>query len=197
MTRLTAALVLIAGLVVAGCSPDGGRPTALDDPSLSKGGARGEAPQFMRRDARAPGFRGDVASFRATAGSAASIMVHFADGSPFAAFRVSAETLTGATLHGRPIAEGEAVEITLSQVDPWHFTVELQPAGLRFNPAAPAELIFFYRHANAVRRGSPAVWKQERLDAPWERVGGSDDPDFRTLHAALDGFTRYAVAYGN
>ena len=170
-------------------------------------GARMEAPAslaaqkqtentFLERAPGAPEFRVDVVSIDARAGRATSDTLRFANGEPFAALRLDAETMRNATLHGVPVPSGTGVRITLVRAHRGRFVVELQPSGLRFNPDAPARLTFFHRHS-APRKAALQLWKQESDDAAWERVPGAGRADAGSFSASIGGFTKYAVASGN
>lgn len=192
---LRAAALLVAGLLAA-CAPDSPR-TAVPSGAAAAADAPGQALGFLRRGPAAPPFHDEEAVLHGVAGLGGEVTLRFADGSPFATFRVGAETLRGATLRGAPLADGTPVRIRMAPADGERFVVVLEPAGLRFNPAAPAELVFHYRHALPGRaRGAPEVWRQEAPGEAWQRVGGTSDPQAGTLRAPLDGFTRYAAAYG-
>lgn len=151
---------------------------------------------FLQRAAHAPEFAAEAVVIEARAGTASADTLRFADGEPFVALQLDAATMSGATLHGAPVPHGTAVNITLARADHGRFVAELQPSGLRFNPAAPARLTFFYRNA-APRRSPLQLWKQEHDAAPWERVAAADRADERIFTATIDGFTKYAVASGN
>lgn len=188
-----ASLALV--LAAAACA-EGGRDAATP-PTLPAVAAAAPAPEarFLRRAPGAPAFARDAAVLEAAAGAAGEATLRFADGSPLAAFRVTGESLRGATIGGRPLLPGETVRITLASADPARFVVSLEPSGLVFNPAAPAELVVFHRHADARgARGPLAAWKQEKDGEPWTRVAGSDEPG--RFRISVGGFTKYAVASG-
>ena len=178
----------IAMLMAAGCG-DVSRVAA----PASVAARRPAESAFLQRAAHAPEFAAGAVSIEARAGVPSADTLRFSDGEPFVALEIDAATLRGATLHGAPVA---SVTITLARADRGRFVAELQPSGLRFNPQAPARLTFFYRNA-AARRSPLQLWKQEHDAAPWERVDGADRAGERIFTAAIDGFTKYAVASGN
>lgn len=151
---------------------------------------------FLQRAANAPEFAAGAVSIEARAGAASADTLRFSNGEPFVALEIGDATMRGATLHGAPVPAGTSVTITLARADRGRFVAEFQPSGLRFNPAAPARLTFFYRNA-AARRSPLQLWKQEHDAAPWERVDGADRAGERIFTATIDGFTKYAVASGN
>ena len=175
-------------MAAAGCG-DAGRVAA----PASAAARRPAESAFLQRAAHAPEFAAGAVSIEARAGVPSADTLRFSDGEPFVALEIDAATLRGATLHGAPVA---SVTITLARADRGRFVAELQPSGLRFNPRAPARLTFFYRNA-AARRSPLQLWKQEHDAAPWERVDGADRAGERIFTAAIDGFTKYAVASGN
>jgi hypothetical protein len=183
--------VLLLAAWVGGCGDVSGAgvsaPTAPAAQRQAEGG-------FLERAAGAPEFGVEVVAIEARAGVAASDTLRFANGEPYVALHLDAATMRGATLRGAPVTE---VRITLARASHGRFVAELQPSGLRFNPAAPARITFFHRHAAPRRSAALQLWRQERDDAPWERVGGLGRADERAFTAPIDGFTKYAVASGN
>lgn len=190
--RLGAALALLLAGPACDRAPSVTAPL-VPEAELSKAQ---NALRFVHRDAKAPPFARARASFVAVAGEGNEMTIHFADGSPLATFRVGPESLRDATLGGARLAAGDTVRITLQMADGSRFLVDLQPSGLRFNPEAPAELVFHYRHAAAVRHPDRlTVWRQESEGDPWTRLGGTPSPETLTLSAPIDGFTRFAMSH--
>lgn len=183
------ALLLAAG----GCGDVSGAP--MEAPSSLAAQKQTES-TFLERAADAPEFDADVVTIDARAGRAAADTLRFANGEPFAALQLDAETMRNATLRGVPVPRGTGVRITLARASRGRFVVEFQPSGLRFNPDAPARITFFHRHANP-RRAALQLWKQESDDAAWERLPGAARTDAASVSAPIDGFTKYAVASGN
>lgn len=199
MIRFVRAAALASALLFAGCSGEGAPVTAPPEASPARVDGSRPTVGFVHRAADAPSFSGEVVGLDAVAGRAGEVTLRFADGSPYATFRVAPETLRGATLRGEPIPAGTVVRISMRAVDPQRFVVDLQPSGILFNPHAPAELEFAFRHAAPERApGRFSVWRQESPGEPWHRVDPvSEDPQAKTLRAKLYGFTRYALATGH
>lgn len=198
MFRALRTTAVLAALLLAACSGET-RPVAPGEISAMENRAAQQGPEFVRRNRTAPEFQLETVTLAAVAGRGGEITLRFRDGSAYATFRVTPETMRGATLQGRPVPVGTAVEITMRPVDGDQFIVDLQPSGLRFNPRAPAELEFASRHAAvALRAGALGIWKQEDPEQPWGRVSPvEEDAQQATVRAKLDGFTRYALASGH
>ena len=183
--------VLLLAVMAGGCGDvSGARMEAPPGPAAQRQ-AEGE---FLERAAGSPEFGVEVVVIDARAGSAASDTLRFANGEPFVALRLDEETLRGATLRGVRVTE---VRITLARASHGRFVAEFQPSGLRFNPAAPARITFFHRHSAPRRSPALQLWRRERDDAPWERVGAPVRAGADPFTAPIDGFTKYAVASGN
>jgi hypothetical protein len=93
-------------------------------------------------------------------------------------------------------------------VDPAQMLFELEPSGLKFNPAVPAELKIHYDHADGdlnddgVSDGEDtaiestlAIWRQENPGDPFVRLASVLSLDLDEAEAELTGFSRYALAY--
>lgn len=180
-------------LLAAGCGDVSG--VRMEAPSARAAQKQTES-TFLERAAGAPEFSANVVSIDARAGHTTADTLRFANGEPYAALELDAETMRNATLHGAPVPRATGVRITLVRAHRGRFVVELQPSGLRFNPDAPARLTFFPRHA-APRKAALQVWKQESDDAAWERVPGAGRSEAGSIRASIGGFTKYAVASGN
>jgi hypothetical protein len=85
---------------------------------------------------------------------------------------------------------------------------DLQPTGLKFSPADPAELKIHYDHANGdlnddgVSNGlddalerTLAIWRQENPGEPFVRLVSVLTIETDEADAELTGFSRYALAY--
>jgi hypothetical protein len=198
MMRAARIPILLSVLLAVACSGETPHAPAPGEIPPSRVEAVQQRPEFVPRGAASPAFEEEAVRLSATAGVGGEVTLRFRDGSPYATFRVAPETMRGATLQGRPVPAGTSVEITLRPVDPHRFIVDLQPSGLRFNPRAPAELEFAFRHAAASQRSPLTVWKQEGPGDPWSRIGPAEaDGETKTLRVGLDGFTRYALATGH
>lgn len=113
---------------------------------------------------------------------------------------------------GTPIVEGDTVLITVT-ADPVNLKVQLEPSGLQFNPAEPAELRFWYTLANPDFNGDGVVnsldddierdrlgfWMRpgaENSGEDWQLLGAviHDLPDKR-FRADVLHFSGYVVAW--
>jgi hypothetical protein len=153
-----------------------------------------------------------VDSFYAKKGQDREIRIYFQDevggsGEEFFRLLVSAPSLlTGPD--GSPFQAGDSVLIHVRVVDPTRILFELEPAGLTFDPARPAELKIRYAHADddfnedGSVDGSDdqieqqlAIWRQETLTDPFVRLGSITELTLEEIDADIVGFTRYAIAY--
>lgn len=109
---------------------------------------------------------------------------------------------------GTPFAVGDSILITVTVVDVQQILFDLQPSGLRFDPAKPAELDIEYQQAgdDYDRDGDVdaeddaietelAIWRQEVVGGVFERLGSVKFEDLKEIDVELTGFTRYAIAY--
>lgn len=129
------------------------------------------------------------------------------EGEEYVRLRIDANSLL-ALPNGDAIVPGDSVRITLSVVDPTEMLFDLQPTGLKFNPADPAELKIHYDHANGdlnhdgtsdsrddVIERMLAIWRQESLTDPFVRLTSVLTIETNEVNADLTGFSRYALAY--
>jgi hypothetical protein len=129
------------------------------------------------------------------------------EGEEYVRLRIDANTLL-ALPNGDAIPPGDSVLITLTVVDPTEMLFDLQPTGLKFNPADPAELKIHYDHANGdlnddgVSNGlddalerTLAIWRQENPGDPFVRLVSVLTIETDEANAELTGFSRYALAY--
>lgn len=109
---------------------------------------------------------------------------------------------------GTPFAVGDSILITVTVVDPQEILFELEPSGLAFDPAEPAELEIDYGEADTdfnhdglvdaeddVIESELSVWRQELPGGPFEKVASVLIEEFTEIKADLLGFSRYAIAY--
>ena len=109
---------------------------------------------------------------------------------------------------GSPFAVGDSILVSVTVVDAQLILFDLQPSGLRFDPAKPAELDIEYEEAgddydqdgDVDARDDEietelAIWRQESVGAPFERLGSARFEDLKEIDVELTGFTRYAIAY--
>jgi hypothetical protein len=151
-------------------------------------------------------------SFYAVRGEDKELRIYFQDdqggqGEEYLRLRIDAPTLL-ALPDGTPVAVGDSVLIHVRVVDPAEMLFELQPSGLMFNPAVPAELKIRYDHANGdfnddgvsdsedtVIESTLAIWRQENPGDPFVRLSSVLTSDLAEAEAKLTGFSRYALAY--
>jgi hypothetical protein len=109
---------------------------------------------------------------------------------------------------GTPFGLGDSVFISLVWVGSDSILFHLEPTGLRFNPAKPAELKIEYDHAGTDLDGDGDtdaedaeveqrldIWRQATPADDYERVGTAKLEDQDEIEAKLNGFSRYAIAY--
>jgi hypothetical protein len=109
---------------------------------------------------------------------------------------------------GNLIANGDSVFIYVKWVGSDSILFDLQPAGLIFDPAKPAELQIEYGEAtedlnhdgrvdaeDSTIEHELDIWRQEKPGDPFVRVGTGKAEDVNEIEAKLNGFSRYAIAY--
>ena len=166
---------------------------------------------FARADEDAPPLDALEVSFWARPGQTRSAAIRYV-GIPAGKYQLCMEFLVpaGSLLRhpdGRAVQPGDSVRITVRVVDPEAFRFEFSPAGLGFDPANPARLRvttwWTDRDYNGDGRRdrederleeNQAIWRQEAVGQPWERVRTERDDELHELRASIPGFTRYAVA---
>jgi hypothetical protein len=153
-----------------------------------------------------------VDSFYAKRGEDRELRIYFQDtgggqGEEYLRLRVDAATLL-ALPDGTPVAQGDSVLIHVRVEDPTEMLFELEPSGLRFNPAAPARLKIHYDHADGDLNDDGlvdasdstietrlAIWRQESPGDPFVRLSSVLSLELDEVEADLTGFSRYALAY--
>ena len=150
----------------------------------------------------APPLLADTTTFTACQGQGAEGRLVFNDGSGGEGEEFARLTLDGASLlakpDGTPFTPGECVQITMALDDPTQILVRLEPSGLRFDPAHPAQLKLEYGEAEGVDstvEAKIAIWRQENLGDPFVRIGSAVIENLQEVDADLLGFSRYALAY--
>ena len=150
----------------------------------------------------APPLLANDTTFTACRGQGAEGRLVFNDGSGGEGEEFARLTLDGASLltkpDGTPFARGECVQITMALDDPTQILVRLEPSGLRFDPAHPAQLKLEYGEAEGVDSTVEAkisIWRQENLGDPFVRIGSAVIENLQEVDADLLGFSRYALAY--
>src|SRR3954470_17158877 len=127
-------IFMLAG--VAACSSD---PTSSGDGSRPSSDLN-----ILRVASTAPALFNPEASFYAVQGQDREVRISFQDaggqeGEEFLRFRVRPGSLASLP-GGSPIAAGDSVLITVRVVDAAKILFEMEPSGLTFNSAEPAEL---------------------------------------------------------
>lgn len=199
-TRATALALLAAAALAAGCESP---PTGVPEDRLV----------FIRAAPGSPALAASEVSFWAVKGEDADVEIRYqplpgqSSGERCLRFRLDDDSLLRHP-DGRAIRQGDSVRITIRVVDYEQFHFEFSPAGLRFDPAEPAELRVSYQFADPDFNGDGVVdgrdedfefgfWRQERAGRRWERIGSARLHDLEEVRADLDGFTRYALAGGH
>lgn len=106
------------------------------------------------------------------------------------------------------ISNGDSVFIYVRWVGNDSILFDLQPSGLLFDLANPAELKIEYGEAGEDLDGDGNVdgedhvvetkldiWRQEHPGDPFFRVGTAKSEEFNEIEAKLNGFSRFALAY--
>lgn len=184
-----------------------------DDPVPPKVVETGDLAVILQDDA-APPLDAVVKSFYAKRGEDREVRLYYAlrpgqtEQEEFLRLRVRDGSLL-ALPGGAPIAVGDSVLITVRVPDPSKFLVELEPAGLRFALAEPAELKWKLGESDDSYDSDddgihvddlPAladfgVWRQETSGAPWARLVSRIEVELDEIEVGLIGFSNYAVAY--
>ena len=199
--RAGAATALTLLAACDGASPTAGRP--VDEAELT----------FVRFAGNALPLERASVSFWAVRGEDRVGVIRYAappddddGGEAFLTFKVPEAALLRRP-GGAPFAAGDSVRITIGVVDAARFVFEFQPAGLAFDPRAPARLEVSYRAADRDYDGDGdedgeddaferelGFWRQERAGLPWFRVSTVRIEELEEVEADITGFTRYAVA---
>ncbi len=106
------------------------------------------------------------------------------------------------------ISDGDSVYISVKWVGSDSILFDMQPTGLLFDPANPAELDMHYAQAgddlnedqvvnsaDTLIEHKLDIWRQERPGDPYFRVGTAKSEELNEIDAKLNGFSRYALAY--
>lgn len=201
--RLRRLSTLVLPLLVLGCERSTTEPADT---------AREEDLTFFRFAADAPPLSDTTVSFWAVKGDSREVEIRYESGTgaPYGGVCLEFEVDGDALLRrpdGTPFQRGDSVRITIRVVDPARFDFEFSPAGLKFDPAKPAELKVDYRWADRDFNGDGKVdaederiersggfWRQERAGDLWQRIGTVRIKDQMRVEANIEGFTRFAVA---
>jgi len=166
----------------------------------------------IRLASTTPPLFNPVDSFYAKKGEDREVRIYFQDevggsGEEFLRFSVSAPSLL-ARPDGTPFQTGDSILIKVSVVDPAQILFDMEPSGLTFDPAQPAELKIKYAHADhdfnedGVNdsqddqiKQNLSIWRQETPADPFVRLGSINEQSLEEISADIIGFTRYAIAY--
>jgi hypothetical protein len=113
---------------------------------------------------------------------------------------------------GSLFGPGDSVFISIKVINPDELLFEFTPAGLKFNPAIPAELSLDYDSAGFTIPGDYdgdgdddiddseietdlAIWKQEAPGQLFSRLTGFIELELDEVEVKIHSFTRYALAY--
>lgn len=172
---------------------------------------------FIRLPATAPALCADTVQFWAKRGVGIEGALEFPElGEPadcsgstedFVRLKLDAQSLL-AYPNGTLFQPGDSVLITLAWVGNDSILVHLEPTGLLFDPAQPAELKIEYAEVNGdfdddgdVDADDDSieqqidVWRQPTLVDNYTKVGTAKFEDNDEIEARLNGFSRYALAY--
>ena len=193
-------LTSVVPLMLAGCS---GLLDSTDEAVPES------ALTFIRVAADAPPLAANQVSFWIVRGRETEVEIRYQNGSyngKCLLFRVPAN----APLRypdGRLFQPGDSARVTIRVVDPQRFIFHFDPAGLKFDPAHPAQLEVRHRWADADFNGDGVrdsrderiernfgFWRQERPGEPWTRISTSRLHDVLEARATVTGFTIYALA---
>jgi hypothetical protein len=207
LMRRTRPLLMLAAVLLAGiaaCSDSTAPPGDTTRPPADL--------NVIRLDASSRPLFNAADSFYAKQGEDRELRIYFEDlsggqGEEFLRLRVRPASLL-AHPDGSPFAAGDSVLITVRVVDPAQILFEMEPSGLTFDPAEPAELKIHYNHADhdfnedgsvdlfdEQIKNRLAIWRQESLTAAFVRLGSVNVEDLEEINADILGFTRYAIAY--
>ncbi len=205
--RTRATIVTLALALAVGCSSDTGSPP--DTPGSERPPAGLNVVQLSESS---PPLEESSVSFWAIKGQSVEQKLYFLDSQGQRGDEYLALKLEDGSLSRRPdgsvIATGDSVLITITVEDPALLLFELQPTGLKFSAAEPAELKIRYANADGDLNGDGeedgeddqletllGVWRQELPGQPFVRLGSVKVEEEQELEAELQGFSRYAIAY--
>lgn len=165
----------------------------------------------------APALCANSVTFEATKGVGVEAALQFPEaGEPadcsggtedFVRFKLNDQSLLRLP-NGTLLQDGDKVTITMTWVGNDTVMVQLEPTGLVFDPAHPAELRIEYEeasddldHDGSVTAADTTIeheiglWRQEIPGDPFTRIGSIKSEEFNEFEAELNGFSRYAIAY--
>ena len=195
--------VALAGLLIIGCDDE---PTDPDGPDVVPEGELtfvqfGESLSLPVRDTSFVAYYGQEARLQLFTEPSASDD----GGDEFFEFRLDDESLLRHP-DGTPFQPGDSVVIRVT-IPGDAFVFYLEPSGLVFNPAEPAELEIDYGKADPDYDDDGdaddedlefelefSIWKQETPGAPWQRLGTVQVEELDEIEAEITSFTGFALA---
>ena len=163
------------------------------------------SPEFLKWGLAGPAIETMETSFWALRGEEREQEIHYEDGSTrssgrrFLRLRIRDKSLLRRP-DGTPLATGDSIQIHIV-VDAVRLMVTLEPTGLAFDPAEPAELELRFEgipSVSAEDETAVGLWRQESPGDPWELLGPArvTSSDRIRVESELLSFTRYALAIG-
>ncbi len=189
------------------------RPHFIAHPTPPSGSSQGLLPAIAFDAGGSPGGP-FTASFWAVAGETRSVTIEYTEGDdeedetyPFAQLVVPGGALVQLP-DGTPIAPGDSVFITAT-VDPDFLIVNLQPGGLVFSAADPAQLWLWYAGADQDFDGDGdldsidsyiegellTIWYHQAPEDPWTIIEARHFEGSQVFKIDLQHFSGYAVSY--
>lgn len=159
----------------------------------------------VRFSADAPALEPSV-SFWAVRGQDREVTMRWSNGGKCLRLVVPAGSLARDPA-GRPFAPGDSVLITVRASREGRYHFELEPSGLRFDPAVPARMEIRYRWADpdynqdgvvdardAQMLQKLGIWYRPTDGSRWTGVPATRLKEAPEVHASLTSFSQYALA---
>lgn len=193
----------LAGLLMVGCDDEpteAGRPDVLPEEELVFM-RFGESLSLPVRDTSIVAYYGQEARLRLLTDP----LPGESSGEEFFEFRLDNESLLRHP-DGSLFGPGDSVVISVS-IPGDAFVFYLEPSGLRFDPAHPAELDIDYGKADPDYDDDGdedaedlefelemSIWMQESPGEPWQRLGTVQVEELDEIEAEITSFTGFALA---
>ena len=194
-------ITLAALLALASCKDDSIGPG--DDSN----------PTFLSPDPSAPPLGAQTITFDAVQGQDTEVFMWYrkrpdrTDSSKVLRLRIKDDAQI-VRPNGTPLMPGQSVSITITIVDPVRLIADFQPAGLRVLGSEVADLTMWYDErdhdfnddgvidaADAAIEPTLAIFRRERVTAPWVRLTSDVVIETDEVEAEISGFTNYVIAY--
>ena len=201
MNSVRRLITLVALLALASCKDDSIGPG--DDSNLT----------FLSPDPSAPPLGAQTITFDAVQGQDTEVFMWYrkrpdrTDSSKVLRLRIKDDAQI-VRPNGTPLLPGQSVAITITIVDPVRLIADFQPAGLRFLGSEVADLTMWYDErdhdfnddgvidaADAAIEPTLAIFRRERVTAPWVRLTSDVVIETDEVEAEISGFTNYVIAY--